>query len=212
MGSSAPLVICVRGTPLPYLFILAKEILSLKLDLLRSGGHIAPISPVSSTPCQLLYVDDILLFLEAHKSGLRRLQDLLRLYQDSSGQCFNLQKSFLFLGKCNARNTNMVTGLLQISVDHLPSVYLGVPLFYCSARHIYYFQKILDSIRSKLAGWKTKCLSFAGRLTLVRHVLSSIPLHISLVLPSKTCLQIEGLMRKFLWFANPDKSRSNLVR
>ena len=63
-------------------------------------------------------------------------------------------------------------------------------------------------------GWKTKCLSFVGRLTLDRHVLSSIPLYISIVLPlpRKTCLQIERLMSYFLWSANPDKSRSSLVR
>lgn len=59
-----------------------------------------------------------------------------------------------------------------------------------------------------------KCLSFAGRLTLVKHVLASIPLHIALVLPlpSKTCLQIERIMRNFLWSANPDKLKAHLVR
>eukprot|EP00268_Persea_americana_P010099 TRINITY_DN14077_c0_g1_i14.p1 TRINITY_DN14077_c0_g1~~TRINITY_DN14077_c0_g1_i14.p1 ORF type:complete len:294 (+),score=44.57 TRINITY_DN14077_c0_g1_i14:1403-2284(+) len=117
------------------------------------------------------------------------------------------------MGRFNARRANMVIGLLQISATPLPSAYLGVPLFFGSARHIY-FQKTLDSIRSKLVGWKTECLSFAGRLALVRHVLSSIPFHISLVLPlpSKTSLQSERPMRNFLWSANPDKSRSSLVR
>lgn len=107
----------------------------------------------------------------------------------------------------------MVTGLLQINVAPLPSVYLGVPLFFGSARHIH-FNKILDSIRSKLASWKTKCLSFAGRLTLERHVLSFVPLHISLILPlpNYTCLHIERLVRNFMWSANPAQSRSNLVR
>lgn len=59
-----------------------------------------------------------------------------------------------------------------------------------------------------------KFLSSVGRLILVRHVLSSIPLHISLVLslPSKTCLLIERMMRNFMWSPNLEKKKSNLVR
>lgn len=107
----------------------------------------------------------------------------------------------------------MVSGLLKISIAPLPSVYLGVPPFFGCTRHSH-FSHMMGSIRSRLAGWKTKCLSFAGRLTLVRHVLASIPPHIALVLPlpSKTCLHIEWLTRKFLWSASPDKLKSNLVR
>ena len=107
----------------------------------------------------------------------------------------------------------MVTGFLQINQAPLPSVYLGVPLFFGSTWHTY-FNQILDSIRSRLAGCKTKCLSFASRLTLVKHVISSIPLRISLVIPllRRICLQIERLVRNFLWSADPVRLRSNLVR
>ena len=107
----------------------------------------------------------------------------------------------------------MVSGLLEINKASLPSVYIGIPLFFGSARHLY-FNKVLDSIRQRLASWKTKLLSFARRLILVRHVLSSIPLYISLVLPlpMKTCLLIKKLMRNFMWSANPEKIKANLVR
>lgn len=82
-----------------------------------------------------------------------------------------------------------------------------------SARHSH-FMKIIDSIRLRLVGWKKNFVSFTGRLILVKYVLSSIPMHIALVTPllSRTCLLIERLMRNFLWFADPIKSRSNYVR
>lgn len=135
----------------PYLFILAEKILNHKVEDLRLEGFILPISQVSSTPCHLIYADDILVFLKGFKRGMRRLHYLLHLYQDSSGQCFNLQKSYLFLGKCSARKASMISGLLQINVIPLPTVYIGVPLFFGSARHRH-FTQMLDSMRSWLAG------------------------------------------------------------
>ena len=57
----------------PFLSILAEEILSLKIERLRLEGFITSISSVPISPCHLLYADDILIFLKAHKRGLRRL-------------------------------------------------------------------------------------------------------------------------------------------
>lgn len=115
------------GDPLsPYLFILAMEILSLKVEGLRLEGAIVSVSPVQPTPRHLLYADNILIFLKAYKRELRRLLDLLSTYQDSSGQCFNLQKNQLFLGKYSVTRASMVTRLLPIPQASLPSVFLGV--------------------------------------------------------------------------------------
>ncbi|XXG63642.1 hypothetical protein AAC387_Pa05g1782 [Persea americana] len=104
-----------QGDPLlPYLFTLLEEILSLHIRQLRASGKIVSISPVPSTPCHLLYANDILLFLKAFKPGLRHIQELLLKYQASSGQCFNLQKSNLYLGKCSARRAHMISERLPI--------------------------------------------------------------------------------------------------
>ena len=116
------------------------------------------------------------------------------------------------MGKVTARRANFIADFLSIPKASLPSSHLGVPVFLGSSKHGL-FDKILDSIRSRLAGWKLKFLSFAGRLTLVKHVLSSIPLHITLAIPipKKTCLLIERLMRNFLWSTSPDRTKRNFV-
>lgn len=151
-------------------------------------------------------------FLKAIKKSLRRLQCPLNLYQDSLGQFINLRKSQLFVGKGAIRRANQIADLLSIPLATIPSTYLGVPLLFDSPRHRF-FTKILDCFRSRLSEWKLRCLSFAGCLTLVKHVFSSIPLHITMVIPipSKTCLTLERLMRDFLWSASSDNSRNNHV-
>ena len=73
----------------------------------------------------------------------------------------------------------MVTWFLQINLASLHSIYVGVLLFFGSARHIYFNQAWTPLDQGWQAGRPHAAPS--DRLTLVRHVLSSIHLHISLV-------------------------------
>lgn len=59
------------------------------------------------------------------------------------------------------------------------------------------FSVLLDSIRQKFSGWKAKPLSLAGGLILLKHVISSMTLHISLVspIPKSICKSSERPMR-----------------
>ncbi|KAL8159560.1 hypothetical protein V2J09_001097 [Rumex salicifolius] len=54
--------------------------------------------------------------------------------------------------------------------------YLGMPVLHCKVSKTT-FQPLIDKISAKLTGWKGKTLSFAGRITLAKSVLSSIPLY-----------------------------------
>ncbi|XXG54349.1 hypothetical protein AAC387_Pa03g2255 [Persea americana] len=104
-----------QGDPLsPYLFIIAEEILSLHIQNLQSQGIISPLSTVPSTPCQLLYADDIIIFMKGARSGVLALQALLDLYQSSSCQHFNPQKSQLIFGKCGHRRKSRICSFLGL--------------------------------------------------------------------------------------------------
>ncbi|GKC96049.1 hypothetical protein Tco_1161491, partial [Tanacetum coccineum] len=78
--------------------------------------------------------------------------------------------------------------------------YLGVPLI--SSRLLYRDCKILvEKLESRVNDWKNKFLSLAGRLQLIRSVLSSM--HIDwasvFILPNRIVHDLEQLMRGFLW-------------
>ena len=60
---------------------------------------------------------------------------------------------------------------------------------------------MVEKVQSKLARWKGRCLSIAGRIYLIKSVLSSIPLlFMSLFkLPSLVVDKLVQIQRNFLW-------------
>lgn len=81
-----------------------------------------------------------------------------------------------------------------------PVLYLGVPIGdnmnKCSA-----WKPILWKIQNKLASWKARTLSRAGRLTLIKSVLNSLLVYyMSLFkMPKAIAHKIVNLQRKFFW-------------
>ena len=75
------------------------------------------------------------------------------------------------------------------------------------------FSPLIGSIYAKLLAWKENSISFAGCLILIKYVLSSIPIHNTVVLPipASTCNEIERLIRNFLWSGNASSLKLNYV-
>lgn len=73
---------------------------------------------------------------------------------------------------------------------------------------------MLDNIRSRLLGWKRKMLSFARRLTLIKSVLSSLPVYyLSLFkMPEGVAREIEKIEAAFLWGGDGLKRKVHLVK
>ena len=67
---------------------------------------------------------------------------------------------------------------------------------------------MLDLIRAKLQGWKRRNLSFAGRATLIKLVLSAIPTYHmqTAMIPMSVLEEVEKYARSFLW-GNSEDSR-----
>jgi len=68
---------------------------------------------------------------------------------------------------------------------------------------------VVDKIRKKLSSWKGKCISMAGRITLIKAVISSLPLYMfsPFKAPKAVCQEINKIQRQFLWDWDQDRKK-----
>lgn len=85
-------------------------------------------------------------------------------------------------------------------VSSLPTNYLGLRLG-GNQRAVSLWDLVCEKIRKRLASWKTGFFSKGGTLTLIRSVLSGIPVYYYSLFkaPNSVCKIIKKLMRDFLW-------------
>ena len=101
------------------------------------------------------------------------------------------------------RRKRRISSILDIQEASTQLKYLGTPIFFGTPKRRH-FLPLLDVAHSKLSAWKAKTLSFAGHLILIKHVISSLPIHLAIIIPLPTaiCNEIERKMRLFLWSGN----------
>lgn len=75
------------------------------------------------------------------------------------------------------------------------------------------FESLKSTIDTRLAGWKSKTLSLARRATLVKSVVSSMPLYTMSAskIPAQVCSQLDARARNFLWSGDANRSKLTCV-
>ena len=89
---------------------------------------------------------------------------------------------------------------LGCKVGGLPSCYLGLPLG-APFKSAAVWDGVEERFRKRLAMWKRQYISKGGRLTLIRSILSSMPIYFMSLfcLLRKVRLRLEKIQRDFLW-------------
>ncbi|KAL3614590.1 hypothetical protein CASFOL_041676 [Castilleja foliolosa] len=193
-----------QGDPLsPLLFVIAQQALTHNLNKLMDQGALVPfnmgqkIDPIS----HLLYADDMIIFINGKTDNIERLKALLNRYEKSSGQLINYDKTEVYLSKhISDTRKQKIKDKLGCRIAEFPFTYLGAPICKGRIKNIY-FDQLIQKVITKLEGWKSKFLSFAGKLTLLKSVLNSLPIHImSAVAVNKGVVKhLEKLFKTFLW-------------
>ena len=126
----------------------------------------------------------------------------LELYQDASGCQINYRKIQILGWNCNPREMADVSRILGIEgkTQWDAFKYLGVPIFKTTMKSSNRLP-IVDKVKSRINTWGSTWLNHAGKVVLIKVVLSSIPIYYCSILlaPKGIITLIEALLRKFLW-------------
>lgn len=111
-------------------------------------------------------------FLPRDQRSCATLKHILALYEEASGQRINTNKSSIsFAAKTPASIKNDAKQTLGILKEGGVGKYMGLPEHF-GRRKRDLFSSIVDKIKIKTASWSTKCISSAGKMTMLKAVLS----------------------------------------
>ncbi|KAL0302139.1 UNVERIFIED_CONTAM: putative ribonuclease H protein [Sesamum calycinum] len=195
-----------HGDPMsPFLFVMIMEVLQLMLQQLieQNEGFSYHWRCKELGLFQLCFADDLLLFCKADVASVQVLRHGLDEFAKLSGLHANPQKSQLILSRSAQGVREHILAALQFQEGQLPLRYLGLPLL-ASWLSISDCQPLLLKIDSRIKGWESIQLSFAGRLQLIKSVLMSLNVYwaMAFILPKGVIREVEKKMRKFLWKGN----------
>ncbi|XP_071902212.1 uncharacterized protein [Coffea arabica] len=135
------------------------------------------VSSGSQVP-YLDFADDILIFTRCSEGNLDALKEFLESYQAYSGQKVNASKSaFIMANRATGEQRDLVASKLQFQQLCLPFTYLGSLISRGRERCIL-LDAIVSRMRDRLCHWSSRLLSSGGKLILLRHVLTSMPMYL----------------------------------
>ncbi|XP_060203027.1 uncharacterized protein LOC132631469 [Lycium barbarum] len=202
-----------QGDPIsPSLFIIVVEVLSMLLNNLFdkpefNGFSMQPNGPKIN---HISYADDIIIFCSGKTATLKLIMATLTQYELNSVQLINKEKScFLVADDISTKRKNIILRNLNFQEKQFPITYLGCPLF-VGRKKIQYFTEAATKIIQKVDSWQGKMLSTGGKIVLIKHVLSAMPIHLlSICQPPKNILQqIEGVFANFFWGTHEGPKKS----
>ncbi|XP_055812082.1 uncharacterized protein LOC129881999 [Solanum dulcamara] len=190
---------------LPTIEELKKVVLSMSPNS-AAGFHMERNGPQIN---HLSFAENIIIFTFTCKYSLKLIITTLQVYENTSGQLVNKDKSQLLIPANTANEIiDRVGTITGFKCTNGPITYLGCP-FYIGRQRINYFTSMIAKVLNGIRGWQTKMLSFGGRVTLVKSVLQSLPIHLlSAITPTTTTMkQIKRLIFAFFWDWEKDKKK-----
>ncbi|CAJ2656620.1 unnamed protein product [Trifolium pratense] len=157
------------------------------------------------TVSHLQFADDTLLMGTKSWANVRALRAVLVLFESMSGLRVNFHKSMLVGVNIPDSWLGEAASALCCKVGKIPFLYLGLPIG-GDSRRLGFWEPVLARLKNRLSGWRSRFLSFGGRLVLLKSVLISLPVYALSFFkaPSGTISSIESILINFFWGGSED--------
>jgi hypothetical protein len=194
-----------QGCPLsPFLYIFMADTLSMKLTAEKRTGSVPGIRQTKGIDPinHALFADDSLMLGGASVNIAKNFNEILQSFCGISGALINKRKSAVY-----GWNTEQQT--IQRIALHLgfPGYatwekikYLGLPLT-LGPNKAALWEEIINKVKAKISTWGGQWLTNARKFTLIKSVMSSLPIYQAsfLLAPKTITIQITKMIRDFLW-------------
>lgn len=189
----------------PYLFVIYMNVLSCMLDkaaLEKQFGYHPRCRNMNLT--HLCFADDIMVFSDGTTRSIQGILTTFEKFAAMSGLKISVEKSTVFMAGVSPTTKESILQQFPFDLGTLPVKYLGLPLLTKRMTSSDYLP-LTEKIRARITSWTSRFLSFAGRLQLIKSVLSSLTnFWLSVFRLPKACIdEIEKLFAAFLW-SGPD--------
>nr|KYP35262.1 Putative ribonuclease H protein At1g65750 family [Cajanus cajan] len=148
----------------------------------------------------LQFADDTLLLIQGEWRSLETIKAILQNFELVSGLKVNFSKSNLIGINMPDQWLEQVENLLNCRRAAFPFKYLGLPVGDHPTRGAMW-QVMVDVVQRRLALWEKKYISLAGRVILLKSVLSALPTYFLSFYkaPMGILSRIESIFKSFLW-------------
>lgn len=193
----------------PYLFVICMNVLSSRMDkaAMDKCFDCHPLCKRLSL-MHICFADDLFVFVKGSKKSVQGAISVFDGFAKESGLSISLEKSTIYMAGLSQSVKDQILSDFPFDLGALPVRYLGLPLL-TKGMHKNDYLPLIENVRTRIASWTTRPISYAGRLQLIRSVLMSIVNFWSSAfrLPSQCMKEIESLCAAFLW-SGPDLKTS----
>ncbi|XP_026428905.1 uncharacterized protein LOC113324834 [Papaver somniferum] len=187
----------------PYLFILAMKWFSRTMVVAHHSKISKGISAARRAPPvnHILFADDCIIFTHANLTSVNNLLQVLQDFSSQSDQVINFDKSAIhFSNNLDPSICNTLSQILGVKPMDKNEKYLGSSLIIGNSK-VKDFEDIQLAFERRLGNWQGTTMHQAGRTTMVKVVLNSIPTYqmSSFKIPKKLLKKLDSIQRRFWW-------------
>lgn len=185
----------------PYLFEICMNVLSGMLDKAverkQVGYHPKCKNIMLSHLC---FADDLLVFTDGTKRSVEGILTVFKNFASISGLKISLEKSTLYTVGIQDNTREDILREFPFASGQLPVRYLGLPLL-TKRMTVSDYLPLVEKVRKRMSSWTGRFLSHAGRLQLIKSVITSLANFwmAAFRLPGSCLKEIERLCSAFLW-------------